>query len=80
MLLPEISEEPKSSHRKHGEADADLEVAAVLTDQAEVAKVPRKKSGTLRCVHFTLVDHMQAFCTIVKRTRLLSDGDRKQRQ
>jgi hypothetical protein len=42
--------------------------------------VPRKKSGTLRCVHFTLVDHMQAFCTIVKRTRLLSDGDRKQRQ
>ncbi len=40
MLLPRVSVDGEAADREQGEAQPDLEEAAVLADEAEVAKMP----------------------------------------
>ena len=47
MLLPDISEEPKSGYGKKCEPDANLEIAAIFTDQSHITKVSEIKISKL---------------------------------
>ena len=47
LLLPDISEEPKSGYGKKCEPDANLEIAAIFTDQSHITKVSEIKISKL---------------------------------
>ena len=85
MLLPRVSVDGEAADREQGEAQPDLEEAAVLADEAEVAKMPvngkweltfcvRRKACPLLVTTLRRIAHMSEEVSATTRARLQPVG------